>query len=299
MKIQDLNKRLPGKLNGFYRGVVEDNADPLKMGRVRIRVFGIHTHKKIKTKTEGIPTDELPWAEPVLPMVEGGVTGFGMWSVPVQGSHVMVFYEQGDLMMPRYFGTLPGFPVEIPDKTKGFSDPTGTYPTTRLNEPDYHRLARGVSDQTGVTRKNGNRKLGVVTAGGASWSEPESPYGAEYPHNFVMAFHGGLIMEFDSTPNNTRINIHHLQSNSYIEIDQDGNMVIRNSANRYDVVKGGTHNEWSELDRNITSNGKVTIYAKDDVNITTEGDANVTATGDVDITATGDVNVQGSTINLN
>ena len=49
------------KLLGIYRGVVEDNkSDPSKAGRVKIRVFGVHSPIKVKTKTEGLPTAELP-----------------------------------------------------------------------------------------------------------------------------------------------------------------------------------------------------------------------------------------------
>ena len=294
MKIKDQARRMMGQINGFFRGVVEDNVDPEKRGRCRIRVFGLHTPQKVKTKQEGIPTEELPWAEPVLGLVEGSITGFGMWSVPVQGSHVMLFFENGNPLQPRYFGTLPGVPVEIPDKTKGFADPTGTYPTARLNEPDYHRLARGESTQTGVTKKNAGRKQGVVTANGDTWSEPTSPYAAQYPHNFVMAFHGGLIMEFDSTPGQTRINLHHLLGNSYIEIDKDGNMVIRNTGERYDVTKGGNRNEWAELDFRISANGDVDIYGKGDVNIKTDADVNVTAASNVTVTADGDVDINAT-----
>ena len=32
----------------FYYGVVEDRMDPLKIGRVRVRVFDVHTHQKTK-----------------------------------------------------------------------------------------------------------------------------------------------------------------------------------------------------------------------------------------------------------
>jgi hypothetical protein len=51
------------KLFGIYRGVVEDNrSDPRKAGRIKVRVFGVHTKKKTKNSegTEGIPTEELP-----------------------------------------------------------------------------------------------------------------------------------------------------------------------------------------------------------------------------------------------
>lgn len=65
------------KIPGIHRGVIEDNRDPEKRGRCRVRVFGIHTDVKIPTQFEGIPTEELPWAEPAYSLMEGGVSGFG------------------------------------------------------------------------------------------------------------------------------------------------------------------------------------------------------------------------------
>jgi hypothetical protein len=41
----------------FGIGIVEDNGDPLKLGRVRVRIYDIHGNDKVK-----IPTDKLPWA---------------------------------------------------------------------------------------------------------------------------------------------------------------------------------------------------------------------------------------------
>jgi hypothetical protein len=68
------------KLHGIYRGVVEDNSsDPFGAGRCKIRIFGIHTPEKELDEREqyGIPTEELPWAEPAGPVAEGGVSGAG------------------------------------------------------------------------------------------------------------------------------------------------------------------------------------------------------------------------------
>jgi hypothetical protein len=225
-------------INGFYRGVVEDNEDPEKRGRVRARIFGIHTEKKTKTKTEGIPTNELPWSEPCLPIVEGGVSGFGFFSVPVQGSHIMIFFENGNYFSPRYFASLPGVPAEGPNVRKGFNDPDGEYPTPfRLNEPDYHRLSRGISADTLVNTKNSNRDTGVAQAGGGTWDEPTSPYNTVYPHNVVLSTHGGIVMEFDSTVGSKRFHIYH-PSNTFIECDNDGNLVIKNNKDKYNIVKG-------------------------------------------------------------
>lgn len=41
----------------FGIGIVENNNDPLKLGRVRVRVYDIHGNDKVK-----IPTEKLPWA---------------------------------------------------------------------------------------------------------------------------------------------------------------------------------------------------------------------------------------------
>ncbi len=41
----------------FGIGIVEDNNDPEKFGRVRVRIFDIHGNDKVR-----IPTDKLPFA---------------------------------------------------------------------------------------------------------------------------------------------------------------------------------------------------------------------------------------------
>jgi len=237
------------KLLGFYRGVIEDNNDPEKAGRVRVRIFGIHTEKKLKDETEGIPTEELPWAEPCMPLIEGSISGFGAWSVPVQGSHVMVFFADGNIMQPMFFATLPGIPEKkqplkktvvtqeqnLP-KNIGFRDPDNQYPTKeKLGEPDVHRLARGVSNETLVTTKEENLDQAVQEAFGGSWDEPDPAFAAQYPHNFVFTTHGGLTVELDSTPGAKRFQIYH-PSNSYIECDNDGNIVYRNNADKYEIT---------------------------------------------------------------
>ena len=41
-----------------YYGIVEDRQDPLKIGRVRVRVHGVHTSSKLN-----LSTPDLPWAQ--------------------------------------------------------------------------------------------------------------------------------------------------------------------------------------------------------------------------------------------
>ena len=50
--------KFTGLSSNFYTGVVEDRHDPLYLGRVRVRVYGLHTDDKLL-----IPTPDLPWSD--------------------------------------------------------------------------------------------------------------------------------------------------------------------------------------------------------------------------------------------
>ncbi len=68
----------------WFIGVVEDRLDPQYMGRVRIRCLGIHTENK-----EDLPTADLPWAMPLLPITSSGISGIGQTPTGlVEGSWV-------------------------------------------------------------------------------------------------------------------------------------------------------------------------------------------------------------------
>lgn len=237
------------KLFGIYKGVIEDNNDTEKqMGRCKIRIFGVHTPKKVKTETEGIPTNEIPWAEPALGLFGGSVNGIGAWTVPVQGTLVFIFFEQGNILKPRYFATIPGYPTDQNHgfaKEEGFSDPDEVYPyeeitaphkPNALNEPDYHKLSRGIKTDTIIEYIDADLDTGVSRAGGGTWDEPASSYNTTYPHNNVFSTKSGITIEMDDTPDNERIHIYH-PSKTYIEINKDGQFIIRNSNHKIEIVE--------------------------------------------------------------
>lgn len=273
-----LDERSEFTFYGIYRGVVEDNnpndpltGTPCKDGRIRVRVWGLHTEVKSDTdKFEGIPTENLPLACPAYGLIEGSVSGFGLWSVPVQGAHVLVFFEAGNHMKPIYFNSVPGIPKYKPDNTIGFNDPDSEYPTEhRLEEADFHRLARGVSANTVNDVKNDNRDLGIPTAKGGSWDEPISSYEAEYPHNIVLATHGGIVFEIDSTPDKQRIHLYH-PSITFIEINKDGDIIIKNKGDRIEIT-GGDKKVLVKGSSHETVNINKTIKVKGDINIECDG----------------------------
>jgi len=51
----------------------------------------------------------------------------------------------------------------------------------------------------------------------------------------VYGTHGGLLVEIDSTPENRRFHVYH-PSHSYIEINEAGQMITRNAADKYEIV---------------------------------------------------------------
>ena len=124
-----------------FIGVVEDRNDPLNIGRVRVRCFGVHTDNK-----SDIPTDALPWAMPVMPYHSASISGIGQSPTgPVEGSWVFgLFIDGQEMQQPIVLGTMVGIPKEKIASTKGFSDPLGIYPKEKyMRQSDVNKLARG------------------------------------------------------------------------------------------------------------------------------------------------------------
>jgi len=137
-------KRTTEKLYGIYRGVVVNNNDSGYnnnerydggAGRVQVRIWGVHTNETDQDDHTGIPDNHLPWAEPAYPVIEGSLEDVGIWSVPVEGTHVFVFFENGDHMRPRYFACVPGISEDT---------------------PDYSRTARGMNTGNFIAQMNGD-----------------------------------------------------------------------------------------------------------------------------------------------
>jgi hypothetical protein len=76
-----------------YLGKVVDIKDPLYQGRARIEVFGIF---------DGIPSDDLPWAEQIAGLSFGGDFGGGNITIPRLGSVVAVHFEDNNYYKMNY-----------------------------------------------------------------------------------------------------------------------------------------------------------------------------------------------------
>lgn len=93
-------------IDGLYRGRVEDNRDPLKLGRVRVRVPMIHGIKP----PNGVSTKGLPWATMIS---RSAGYNFGSFIVPEVGEYVFIMFEDKNRDKPVYFGSSFGTKTTI------------------------------------------------------------------------------------------------------------------------------------------------------------------------------------------
>ena len=111
----------------WWQGFVEDTLDPMKAGRIRVRVVGWHNPDKAE-----LPTQDLPWALQIMPVTSASTTGIGISSSGlVPGSLVIGFFRDGALaQQPIIFGSIQGIPLEGPPGSSiGYGDPRLTSAT--------------------------------------------------------------------------------------------------------------------------------------------------------------------------
>lgn len=97
----------------WFVGVVEDRNDPEKLGRCRVRIFGIHTQD-----LSLIPTEDLPWAIPVY-----SVNSTDVFAAPKEGEYVIGFFLDGSFSQaPAILGVIPGYNTKNATPDKGFND---------------------------------------------------------------------------------------------------------------------------------------------------------------------------------
>lgn len=291
----------------WWMGIVEDRADPEKMGRYRIRIMGYHT----EDKTE-LPTSDLPWATPVMPVTSSSNTGVSETPYLVEGSAVIGFFSDGeDEQQPVIIGTLPGMPQQKnTDPNRGFSDPTGAdglgeYPRY-LNEPDISKLARdGAAEKHESLISKRNTRIGypldlVRTAKapsvstmladkagkdytGGVWEEPHPRFGSTSSGTYTAAgqqptFGKGTTSVY---PFNQ---VKETESGHVFEIDDtpDNGRIheYHNAGTFREIQADGTRiTKVVGEDYEIVANGK---------NVFIEGGCNVTIRGDCKLRVDGD-----------
>ena len=280
-----------------FVGVVENRADPKKLGRVQVRIYGVHTEDKT-----AIPTVDLPWAMVVNPITSGSLSGVGRSPTGlVEGSWVFgVFTDEKEYQVPFILGSLIGNPTEAPHKKKGFHDPNGLYPLqdediADLKESSVSRLARDAEAEKHshlINKREGKENLGTIESAAGSrtpsvledkndsvyerttWKEPHPRFGGQgdkfpdeavhsaYPYNHIWHTESGHLIEVDDTPGAERLHTYH-KKGTFEEIQPDGSKVTKVVGNEYEITLGDKD-----------------VYIKGSVNVTIDGDARMLVHGD-------------------
>ena len=149
-----------------YYGVVESRSDPKQLGRVRVRVLGIHTEDKVL-----LPTSDLPWA--TVLSHDGSNSGLGTTpSFYVEGTWVLVDFFDEDMQEPYVIGGIPGVPASLGATGNiGFQDPRGRpddssksiYPVA-AGVSDVHENARGSLTAASPVARDSIRKTSIPSA---------------------------------------------------------------------------------------------------------------------------------------
>ena len=304
--------------SGFYHffGIVEDRNDPMKLGRLRVRCFGIHTDN-----LQDLPTSDLPWAQVVHAVTDGAQAIPNVW----ENDMVFGFFADGiDLQVPIILGVVStnkggGNPL------KGFSDhrsasvvnvPGGsTVPySARSSTPGVNFLATSTGYGTSYVGVAKKPTTGIKQPGYKTVSEPNNPYAAKYPYNHANATESGHVIEFDDTPGAERINIMH-RSGSFVELHPDGKIIIKSKADMWSVSEGnetrytkgnlattndGTFNHLSAGAYTLeVAGGNMTVDVKSGgLNLTVNGNVNQTVNGNMKTDVAGSYDVNASIINM-
>ena len=296
-----------------FIGVVEDRNDPEELGRVKVRVYSIHTEDK-----SALPCEDLPWAMVVQPITSAAMSGIGRSPTGiVEGTWVYgVFLDEDEFQNPLVIGTIAGKPSQLPGY-RGFTDyknevyPLNNPEISRLFESSVPRLARDTAEtHVNLTSKRANKKsLGTIeSAKGSkvpsvlvdkedsiytrtSWKEPHPRYGGQgnsfpigvpkssYPLNHVWHTEAGHVFEVDDTPKAERIHIFH-NKGTFIEIQPAGDRMTKVVGNDYEVIFG-EKDMFVKGNVNITINGDARTLIKGNKIEEIDGDLIQTVRGDV------------------
>lgn len=279
----------------FYQGIIVDRDDPYRMGRVKVRVIGVHP-----VCEEQIPNSALPWAKVLFPVTNAnneGVQSFG--SGLMIGSAVMVCFLDEyteEYQNPLVLGSLSqihfkkseddnctnGF-VPQPEKTE--QTPVEIAYTTNIYGNDQNECII-------INKTERDEKVNQTSSSEVSYnpqSDEDKIYGENtiYPFNKVYQSESGHVLEIDDTKGSERISINH-RTGTFIEFDPNGDLKDTVLCSRYSSINGDNYSHIKgfssiTVDKNLklllnTAKNQTTKEKSYDLDIEVEDGANVNIT---------------------
>ena len=190
-----IDKRIKESYIKYYNGKVINNEDPEKLGRCRIRVFGVYGND--------IPDEDIPWALPDFAFI--GST-LGSFVVPPVDAIVKVYFDDKNTYAPKYT-------TKVLDTNNMPTDIDDDYPNTMIffetDEGDFFKINRKTLETTYHTAS------GVTILIDPKGNVEMSLEGADIGHGDVNILDGhGNTMSMDSE--GVKVNGHFLATDTYV-----------------------------------------------------------------------------------
>ena len=229
-------------------GIVENVTDPLKLGRVRVRVYGSHDNRQ--GDEYNIKEKDLAWSEVMMPANTPAKSGVGHSVNLLVGSLVCGIFKDPAQQEFMVMGSLP-------TKTDGTED-------------NNIRVRAGADPNT-------EDPTGLY--------QPPSTYAPVYPYNNVYETESGHVKEYDDTPGVERITERHKSGTRY-EIDPNGTKNETIVRDNYQLVMGHDTLEVRGNVKIVVS-GDVDIAVAGSLDANVTGTSNLTSTGDITVNTEG------------
>jgi len=131
--MRTINTEFYGDDSRWFIGVVSQIGDVRNLGRVRVRIFGIHNEDTAKVKIS-----DLPWASVVVPVTQGGVSGSTMPDGIQVGAQVYgIFLDGKHSQSPLVLGSIPhdsGLRVIVDEQPDPYVQPKVSSPTSSTDD---------------------------------------------------------------------------------------------------------------------------------------------------------------------
>lgn len=133
----------------FVGEVVNVKDDPLKLGRVQVRAFGVYDDEEIQEV-------DLPWAQIVVPITQGVHEGKGQYLGMLVGTQVFgIFLDGQNSQLPMVIGSIPK-----DGDQNGRVESVGEYPKNKVYATESGHY-REYDDTEGKTRIKEQHRSGT------------------------------------------------------------------------------------------------------------------------------------------
>ena len=199
MSLKTIYNDYYGDETRWFVGVVEDIKDPLKQGRIKVRIFGVHSDN-----ISEVPKSALPWAQVVAPVTHGGTSGINGTAVGIKPYAQVfgMFLDGKHSQLPLVLGSIPRIDGPNPksrrpdDGNTAFSGPAPSgLPTNTTGDVAHNAAGRNISSYRFEGGSSNERVYNLLEEGF------RSDFGLPHSKELAAGFVGNFMVESGETIN--------------------------------------------------------------------------------------------------